>query len=63
MKVVTQAYRRVEMLRLCGDTAGYLAEIADIIEGPIPDAPELIRSVVERFKTYAKARGTNAAQV
>jgi ATP-dependent Lon protease len=63
VKVLTQAYRRVEILRLFGDSAGYLAEIADIIEGPIPDAPELIRSAVERFKTYAKARGSNAAQV
>ena len=55
VKVLTQAYRRIEIRRLFGETGAYLADIADISEGPIPDALELIRHTVARYKAYAKA--------
>jgi ATP-dependent Lon protease len=60
MKVLTQAYRRVEIRRWFGETGAYLADIADINEGPILDAPELIQSAVARFKAYATAHGIHA---
>jgi ATP-dependent Lon protease len=60
-KVLTQAYRRIEIRRLFGETGAYLADIADISEGPIPHAPELIQSAVARFKAYATAHDISAA--
>jgi ATP-dependent Lon protease len=54
-KVLTQAYRRIRIRRLFGETGAYLADIADISEGAIPEAPELIESAVLRFKAYATA--------
>jgi ATP-dependent Lon protease len=56
LKVVTQAYRRVMICRFIGETGAFQAEIADINEGPIPDAPELIERAIERFERYAAAR-------
>jgi ATP-dependent Lon protease len=56
LKVLVQARRRVVIRRFVGETGGFQAEIADVSEGPIPDAPELIQGVVKRFETYAAAR-------
>jgi ATP-dependent Lon protease len=56
LKVLTQVYRRVVIRRFIGETGGFQAEIADISEGPIPDAPELVQSAAERFESYAAAR-------
>jgi ATP-dependent Lon protease len=63
LKVLTQVHRRVLIRRFVAETGAFLAEIADISEGPIPDAPELIESAVERFKGYAAAREINLQQI
>jgi ATP-dependent Lon protease len=42
--------------RFVGETGAFQAEVADISEGPIPEAPELIRNAVKRFESYAAAR-------
>jgi len=62
-KVLAQAYRRVAIHRFVGETGVYLAEIADISEGPIPAAPDLVEKAIARFLTYAKARELRAQQV
>jgi ATP-dependent Lon protease len=56
LKVLAQIYRRVMIRRFIGETGAYQAEIADISEGPIPDAPELIKRAADRFESYAAAR-------
>jgi ATP-dependent Lon protease len=53
LKVVAQAHRRVVICRFFGQTGAFQAEIADISEGPIPDAPFLIKRAVTRFESYA----------
>jgi ATP-dependent Lon protease len=57
LKVMVQAHRRVAIRRFFGETGAYLAEIADISEGPIPAAPDLVENAVARFTAYAKTRG------
>src|SRR5260370_40104197 len=47
LKVLVQARRRVVIRRFVGETGGFQAEIADVSEGPNPDAPELIQDVVK----------------
>jgi ATP-dependent Lon protease len=54
-KVLTQAHRRVQIRRFVAEAGAFLAEITDISEGPIPDAPELIQKAVGRFEGYAAA--------
>jgi ATP-dependent Lon protease len=56
MKVLVQAHRRVVIRRFIGEAGAFQAEIEDISEGPIPNAPELMRKAVERFEGYAAAR-------
>ncbi|HEY0801533.1 MAG TPA: LON peptidase substrate-binding domain-containing protein [Steroidobacteraceae bacterium] len=56
LKVLVQAYWRVVICRFIGEAGASQAEIADISEAPIPDAPELIQRAVERFKSYAATR-------
>jgi ATP-dependent Lon protease len=56
LKVPVQVRRRVVIRGFVGETGGFQAEIVDVSEGPIPDAPELIQEVVKRFETYAAAR-------
>ena len=56
LKVLIEVYRRVAIRRFVGDSDGYLADIADLREGPIPEAPELIRQALTHFKDYAATR-------
>lgn len=56
LKILTQAYRRVSIRRFVSETGSFRAEIADISEGPIPEAPELIERAVKRFGECVKAR-------
>lgn len=55
-KVLVQARRRVVISRFIGEAGAFQAEIADIAERPIPDAPELIQRAAKRFESYAAAR-------
>jgi ATP-dependent Lon protease len=63
LKVMVQAHRRVAIRRFFGETGAFLAEIADVSEGPIPTAPDLVENAVARFTAYAKARGISAPQI
>jgi ATP-dependent Lon protease len=63
LKVLVQAHRRVMICRFVGETGAYQAEIADISEGPIPDAPELIQRAVKRFESYAAAHDIRIPQI
>jgi ATP-dependent Lon protease len=56
IKVLTQGLRRVTIRRFTNEAGAFQAEVADISEGPIPDAPDLIRRAVRRFEDYAAAR-------
>ncbi len=56
IKVLAQGIRRVAIRRFIKEAGAFQAEVADISEGPIPDAPDLIRRVVKRFEDYAAAR-------
>jgi ATP-dependent Lon protease len=62
MKVLVEIHRRVAINRFIGETGAFQADVSDISEGPIPDAPELVESAVERFKSYATARGIAVRQ-
>jgi ATP-dependent Lon protease len=63
LKVVAQAHRRVVICRFIGQAGAFQAEIADITEGPIPDAPFLIKRAVTRFESYAADRKIQVRQV
>jgi ATP-dependent Lon protease len=63
LKVVVQAHRRVLICRFIGQAGAFQAEIADITEGPIPDAPFLIKRAVTRFESYAADREIQLRQV
>jgi ATP-dependent Lon protease len=63
LKVLVQAHRRVMICRFVGETGAYQAEIADISEGPIPEAPELIQRAVKAFESYAAAREIRMPQI
>jgi ATP-dependent Lon protease len=56
LKVLTQVRRRVEIRRFVGEGGAFRAEVVDISEGPIPDAPFLIKRAALRFEDYAAAR-------
>jgi ATP-dependent Lon protease len=56
VRVQAQAHRRVVIRRFIEETGAFHAEIADISEGPIPDAPFLIKRAVVQFESYATAR-------
>jgi ATP-dependent Lon protease len=56
LKVLAHVHRRVVINRFVEQTGALQAEVADISEGPIPDAPELIQKAVKRFEAYAAAR-------
>jgi ATP-dependent Lon protease len=60
MKILVQAHRRVVIRRFLGEAGAWRAEVEDIREGPIPEAPELVRLALERYAAYAEAR--NIAQ-
>jgi ATP-dependent Lon protease len=54
VKVLTQIYRRVAITGFASDARGYLAAVEEISAGPILDAPDLIRTAMARFRTYAE---------
>jgi len=56
LKALVQINRRVAIRRFIGETGAYQAEIADVDEGPITNAPELVQRAVARFVRYANGR-------
>ncbi|MES2193089.1 MAG: LON peptidase substrate-binding domain-containing protein [Pseudomonadota bacterium] len=63
LKVLAQILRRVAIRRFVGATGAFQADVAEISEGPIPDATDLIKNVVKRFESYAAARELRIPQV
>lgn len=61
-KILAQAQRRVAIRRFIGDGGAFQADFADISEGPIPEAPQLIRRAVEQFQRYATAQEISMPQ-
>jgi ATP-dependent Lon protease len=57
LQVMAQARRRVVIRRFFGETGAFQADINDLDEGPIPDAPFLIKRAATRFESFAAARG------
>jgi ATP-dependent Lon protease len=63
LRVLTQVRRRVAIRRFVGESGAFQAEVVDVSEGPIPEAPELIQAAVRRFETYAAAREIRFSQI
>jgi len=57
LKVLVETRRRVAIRRFVGEGVAFQADVADLNEGPIPDAPFLIKRAATRFESYAAARG------
>jgi ATP-dependent Lon protease len=62
MKIEVQAHRRVVICRFMGEAGAFQAEIADVNEGPITDAPELVCKAVDRFESYTAERQASMPQ-
>lgn len=56
-RVLTRGLRRVALRSFAVEGAAYQAEAADVIEGAVRDARDLIRSVYQRFQEYTVAHG------
>jgi ATP-dependent Lon protease len=52
MKVLLQAYRRVEILNFVCEAGAFEVEFANINESRIPDAPQLIQKAIDLFDSY-----------
>jgi len=63
LKIVVQAHRRVGICRFIGEAGAFQAEIADLNERPITDAPELVSKAVDRFESYTAERVASMPQV
>jgi ATP-dependent Lon protease len=63
LKVLAQVRRRVAIRRFVGKTGAFQADVADVSEGPIPEAPDLIQRAVKRFESYAVAREIRISQI
>jgi len=63
LKVLTQIRRRVAIRRFVGEGGAFRAEVADVSEGPIPEAFELIQRAAKRFESYAAPREIRVSQI
>jgi len=63
LKVLIQARRRVAIRRFVGESGSYQADVVDVSEGPIVDAPELIQKTVKRFESYAAVHEIHVPRV
>ena len=63
LKVMAQVRRRVAIRCFLGEGGAFQAEVADLSEGPIPEAPELILSAVRGFESYAVPRDIRISQI
>ncbi|HTO65510.1 MAG TPA: LON peptidase substrate-binding domain-containing protein [Bradyrhizobium sp.] len=54
-QVQTRAIRRVMIRRFTMEAGPFHAEVTEIRDGPIPDASDLVRSVVKRLEGHAAA--------
>jgi ATP-dependent Lon protease len=63
LKVMVQARRRVAIRRFVAETGGFEAEVTEVSDGPIREAPGLIQEAVKRFEGYAAAREIRIPQI
>jgi ATP-dependent Lon protease len=56
LKVLAQARRRVSIRRFVGEGGAFQAGVVDVSEGPIPDAPFLIKRAALQFEDSAASR-------
>jgi ATP-dependent Lon protease len=63
LKVLTQIRRRVAIRRFVAEGGAFRAEVADVNEGPIPQAVELIQRAAKRFVSYAAPRAIRLSQI
>lgn len=56
-RVLTRGLRRVALRSFAVEGAAYRAEAADVNEGAVPDARDLIRRIYQRFQEYTVAHG------
>ncbi|HEY3797766.1 MAG TPA: LON peptidase substrate-binding domain-containing protein [Caulobacteraceae bacterium] len=62
-KVLLQTERRVKVRRFSAEGDGYQAEIEEIDEGTIPNAPDLIQKAATRFGDYSAAHDVPVADI
>jgi ATP-dependent Lon protease len=55
MKILLRAHRRVKIRRFVATDGVFQAEMCDLSEGPIPNAPKLIRQAIDSFDSYVTA--------
>jgi ATP-dependent Lon protease len=63
LKVMVQPHRRVAIRRFVGESGAFQAEVADVSEGPIPEASDLIQKAIKRLESYAAAREIRIPQI
>jgi ATP-dependent Lon protease len=63
LKVMVQPHRRVAIRRFIGEGGAFQAEVADVSEGPIPDASDVIQKAIKRLESYAAAREIRIPQI
>jgi ATP-dependent Lon protease len=62
-KVLLQTERRVKVRRFSAEGDGYQAEIEEIDEGAIPNAPDLIQKAATQFGGYSAAHDVAVADI
>jgi ATP-dependent Lon protease len=60
-RALVEVVRRVAIRRFLSEGDAYQADIDDIGEAPVADAPEQIARAVERFKAYVEARSITSS--
>jgi len=63
LKVMAQGRRRVTIRRFVVESGAFEADVEEVSEGPIIDAPELIQSAVRGFESYAVPREIRVSQI
>ena len=63
LKVLVRAQQRVAIRRFVGNSGAFEAEVTDVIEGAIADAPDLIRQAIQHFEAYAAARDIRIPEI
>jgi len=63
VKALVQVHRRVAIKDFINEAEGYIANVEDLNEGPIPEAPDLIRTVIVHFAGYAERNKISIPQI
>ena len=63
LKVLVQTHRRVAIRRFVGESGAFEAEITDVSEGRVADAPDLTQQAIKHFEAYTAARGIRIPQI